>query len=110
MPDLGHQAKLVAFGYSTIMPGCAISLKKGRLRHTTVKRIKLSIWLLYSIITAVPAVAVVSLTGLPRIGTWCGAFLMPNVALSGVPVLAERRSVGPMRGSEIPTRARGQPG
>jgi hypothetical protein len=54
----------------------------GRLRHTTVKRIELSIWLLYSIITAVPAVAVVSLTGLPRIGTWCGAFLMLNVALS----------------------------
>ena len=82
MPDLDHQAKLVAFGYSTVMPGCAISLKKGRLRHTTVKRIELSIWLLYSIITAVPAVAVVSLTELPRIGTWCGAFLMLNVALS----------------------------
>jgi hypothetical protein len=75
MPDLDHQAKLVAFGYSTIMPGCAISLKKGRLRHTTVKRIELSIWLLYSIITAVPAVAVCHLPDCPASEHGAGLFL-----------------------------------
>jgi hypothetical protein len=38
--------------------------------------------LVHPVVTAVPAVAVVPLTGLPRIGTWCGAVLTLNVALS----------------------------
>ena len=53
-------------------------LETHRLRHTTVRLIELSIWLGYSFITTVPAVAVVSLTGLPRI-EWCGAFSLSEI-------------------------------